>query len=90
MTWNRWIAIAAASALLALPALSLANHHEAGEEAAEDRSDQAGEEAAEHRSDKAAEKSNAQWDEDNEGKDEKNKKDKKGKEDKKGKKDKKD
>ena len=53
MTLNRWIAILIAFAVLAFPTLSLADHHEAGEE------------AAEHRSDKAAEKSNAQWDEDN-------------------------
>ena len=91
MTLNRWIAIWTAFAVLAFPALSLANHHEAGEEAAEHpsdmvgkeaadhrsdkagkeaadhRSDKAGGKAAEHRSDRAAERSNAQWDEDNEG-----------------------
>ena len=95
MALKRWIAILTALAVLALPALSLADHHKAGGE------------AAEHRSDKAAEKSNAQWDEDNAGqpekdhgdhdhddsKDENEKKDKKDKKDKneeKGKKDKKD
>jgi hypothetical protein len=84
MTLNRWIAVLAALAVLALPALSLADHHEAGGE------------AAEHRSDRAAEKSNAQWDPDNEGRpekhhgddgdevSEKDKKDKKEKKDKKG------
>lgn len=59
MTLNRWIAIWIAFAVLAFPTLSLADHHEAGEA------------AAEHRSDKAAEKSNAQWEEDNEGRPEK-------------------
>ena len=59
MTLKRWIAIWTAFAVLALPALSLADHHKAGGK------------AAEHRSDKAAEKSNAQWDEGNEGKPEK-------------------
>ena len=59
MTLNRWIAILIAFAVLAFPTLSLADHHAAGEE------------ASEHRSDKAAEKSNAQWDENNEGRPEK-------------------
>ncbi len=68
MTLNRWIAIWTAFAvLLAFPALSVADHHKAGEEAAEHRSEKAGGKAAEHRSEMAAEKSNAQWDEDNEG-----------------------
>ena len=94
MTPNRWIAIGTAFALLALPALSLADHHEAGEEAAEHNP--AGGKAAEHRSEKAAEKSNAQWDEGNEGRPEKlrgddgedgdeDEKGKKGEKDKKGK-----
>lgn len=86
MTLDRWIAIWTAFALLAFPALSRADHHQAGEV------------AEEHRSDKAAEKSNAQWDEDNEGRPEKvrkdddegDKDDDKGRKDKKGKKDKKD
>ena len=100
MTLNRWIAIWTAFAVLAFPALSLANHHEAGEEAAEHSSDKAGGKAAEHRSDTAAERSNAQWDQDNEGRPEKlrgdddedgdkDEKDKKEKKEKKGKKDKK-
>jgi hypothetical protein len=59
MALNRWIAIVTALAVLVLPALSLADHHKAGGV------------AADHRSDRAAEKSNAQWDEDNEGKREK-------------------
>jgi hypothetical protein len=59
MTLERLIAICAALAVLALPAASFADHHKAGGE------------AAEHRSDKAAEKSNAQWDEDNDGRPEK-------------------
>ena len=104
MTLNRWIAIWTAFAVLAfLPALSVADHHEAGEEAAEHRSDKAGGhaggKAAEHRSDRAAERSNAQWDEGNEGRPEKlrgdddedgdeDEKDKKEKKEKKGKKDK--
>jgi hypothetical protein len=75
MTLKRLIAICAALAVLALPAVSLADHHKADEEAAEHRSEKAGEkaggEAAEHRSDMAAEKSNAQWDEGNEGRPEK-------------------
>ena len=71
MTLNRWIAIWTAFAVLAFPALSLADHHEAGEEAAAHRSEKAGEKAAEHRSEKAAERSNAQWDEGNEGRPEK-------------------
>ncbi len=83
MTLKGWIAIWTAFAVLAFPALSLANHHEAGEgaaehpsdrvgkEAADHRSDKAGGKAAEHRSDRAAERSNAQWDEDNEGRPEK-------------------
>jgi len=56
---DRWIAISIALLLWALPALALADHHEAGGV------------AEEHRSDKAAEKSNAQWDEDNDGRPEK-------------------
>jgi hypothetical protein len=71
MTLNRWIAIWTAFAVLAFPALSLADHHEAGEEAAAQHSDKAGGKAAEHRSEMADEKSNAQWDEDNEGRPEK-------------------
>jgi hypothetical protein len=72
MTLNRWIAIWTAFAvLLAFPALSVADHHKADEEAAEHRSEKAGGKAAEHRSEMAAEKSNAQWDEDNEGRPEK-------------------
>jgi hypothetical protein len=35
MTLNRWIAIWIAFAVLAFPTLSLADHHEAGEAAAE-------------------------------------------------------
>ena len=87
MTLIRWIAICTACAALVFPALSLADHHASGEEAAEHHGEEAqehdGEEAAEHhdnkaggkaaehRSDRAAEKSNAQWDEDNEGRPEK-------------------
>jgi hypothetical protein len=59
MSLNRWIAICTAFAVLALPTLSLADHHKAGGE------------AEEHRSEKADENSNAQWDEDNEGRPEK-------------------
>jgi hypothetical protein len=79
MTLIRWIAICTACAALVFPALSLADHHASGEEAAEDHGEEAAEhhdnkaggKAAEHRSDRAAEKSNAQWDEDNEGRPEK-------------------
>jgi len=71
MTSKRWIAIWAAFALLAFPALSVADHHIAGEESAEHPANKAGGKAAEHRSEKAAENSNAQWDEDNEGRPEK-------------------
>ena len=75
MTLNRWIAICTAFALMAFPSLSVAEHHEAAEEAveeaAEQHSNKAGGKAAEHRSDMAAEKSNAQWDQDNEGRPEK-------------------
>ena len=88
MALKRWIAILTALAVLALPTMSLADHHKAGGE------------AAEHRSDKAAEKSNAQWDENNadrpekdhgdhDGEDSKDKKEKKDNEDKKDKKEKK-
>jgi Tfp pilus assembly protein PilN len=45
MTLNRWIAILAALAMLTLPTLSLADHHEAGEEAAEQDSEKAAEES---------------------------------------------
>ena len=109
MTLNRWITIWTAFAVLTFPALSLADHHAAGEDAAEHgspeavedaaehHSDNAGGKAAEHRSETAAERSNAQWDEHNEGRpdkprghddedgdgDEKDKKEKKGKKDKK-------
>ncbi len=55
MTLNPWIAIWIAFAVLAFPTLSLADHHEAGEEAAEDSGEM------------AAEESDAQSDEDNEG-----------------------
>lgn len=55
MTRDRWIAIWIAFAVLAFPALSLADHHKAGGK------------AEEHRSEKAAENSNAQWDDDNDG-----------------------
>jgi len=68
MTLNRWIAIWTAFAVLAFPALSLADHHESGEEAV---GQAGGGKAPEHRSEKAAEKSNAQWDEGNEGRPEK-------------------
>jgi hypothetical protein len=113
MTLNRWIAIGTAFAMLVFPVLSLADHHASdeeaaehhgeeaaehhGEEAAEHHGDNAGGKAAEHRSDRAAERSNAQWDDDNEGRpkkhhgdddqngdeDEKNKRDKKDKKSKK-------
>ncbi len=43
MTLNRWIAILIASAVLAFPTLSLADHHEAGE-AAEESAEESGEE----------------------------------------------
>jgi len=56
MKSKRWMAIPLALALWAFPALARADHHEAGGV------------ADEHRSDRAAERSNAQWDEDNEGK----------------------
>jgi hypothetical protein len=59
MTLDRWLAIPIAFAALAFPTLSLADHHNAGGK------------AEEHRSEKAAENSNAQWDEDNEGRPEK-------------------
>ena len=59
MNLNGWIAIWAAFALLAMPALALDEHNNAGGE------------AEEHRSERAAERSNAQWDEDNEGRPEK-------------------
>ena len=49
MTLNRWIAIGTAFALLASPALSLADHHAAGEDAAENRGGKAREEADERR-----------------------------------------
>jgi hypothetical protein len=55
MTLDRWLAIPIAFAALAFPTLSLADHHNAGEE------------AEKHRSEKAAENSNAQWDTDDEG-----------------------
>jgi len=104
MTMDRWIAIAAAFALLAFPTLSRADHHEDRGMDKEHHENKAGGVAAEHRSDKAAEKSNAQWDEDNEGRPEKprggddadddqaemGKKAEKGKKDKMDKKDKKD
>ena len=89
MSLDRWIAILTAFAVLSLPALSLADHHKEGGK------------AAEHRSEKAAENSNAQWDENNDGKPEKDHgdddaeeseddaKEAKGKKDKKAKKDKK-
>jgi hypothetical protein len=59
MTLDRWLAIPIAFAALAFPTLSLADHHNEGGK------------AEEHRSEKAAENSNAQWDEDNEGRPEK-------------------
>jgi len=59
MTLDRWLAIPIAFAVLVFPTLSLADHHNAGGK------------AEEHRSEKAAENSNAQWDEDNEGRPEK-------------------
>ena len=71
MTLKRWIAFCAALTLLALPAMSFANHHDDGEESAEHGSAKAGGKAAEHRSETADEHSNAQWDADNEGRPEK-------------------
>jgi len=71
MTLKRMIAICAALALLALPAVSLANHHEDDAEHTEHGNAKAGGKAAEHRSESAEDHSNAQWDEDNEGKPEK-------------------
>ena len=44
MTLNRWIAIWIAFAVLAFPASSLADHHEAGEKAEEGSSEAAAEE----------------------------------------------
>jgi len=69
MTVIRWIATGAAFAALAFPALSFADHHNESEDSAAHQSDKAkaGGKAAEHRSETAAERSNAQWDEDNEG-----------------------
>jgi hypothetical protein len=63
----RWIATCVAFAALVFPALSFADHHNTGEESAQHPDNKAGGKAAEHRSEKAGEKSNAQWDEDNEG-----------------------